>query len=71
MALKLFQFQKKNVIDAFSTKLVQFEKTGDQEVNFFSLINLLIKTPLLEQHVDQVFRDLYIFLLFESGVCLF
>ena len=61
MALKLFEFVEKLMMDTFLLKLTQFEKTGSIRTTFISLGNLIILFPFSKSEVDHVFRDFYVF----------
>ena len=69
MALKLFEFVEKLMMDTFLLKLTQFEKTGSIRTTFISLGNLIIYFHFRNQKSITFFVT-FTFLLFDSGVCL-
>ena len=66
MALRLFEFVEQFMLDTFSLKSSQFEKTGSI---LFSLRNLIINFHFRNQKSITFFVT-FTLLLFDSGVCL-
>ena len=56
MALKLFEFVEKFMMDTSLLKLTQFEKTGSIAKSYISLGNLMINFHF-QNKVDHIFRD--------------